>query len=518
MTPTKSKSPDDIENDNVNDTSDIKSYQREGLNSNKPTTVSVEDIEGHSESNGLLPQITTDSGNANNRQNIGSFERVAEIVSSEEHCLETQGIVQQPSSSHLLTQTTLTTVANPVHRVRSEQSSSFKTGSEVAVKSKYFTDEKMLANMSFQRPVTCARMLSVDLLKLKRNGHIHLATDKSNEATMVVHDTSITKKNSEGGGSISEHVERSTEAEEAAKVRVSLQGEHDQSVRQMSRGEAVCSKRGVVSDLCAHAGQSENNSDNNAIVPMRVLLGDCEGRERSGNQISDDRSLSRSPLGPNAISHIPVQALQSDEREGPNQSKLESNCNRVSAVPLSPLPKLGTRKDTDTMYGRDTHRRRHGTGVSSGSGLKRRLLFTDQSDSSTSCLMRSSHNHSSSGFLPEHAAKRLKQSDGCRADQDKGGDQSMRPSRILPSYLQPGHSRPSFDSQCSHQSHRQFWQSRCICGSEDIKWVALCGECRSTVAQLKKKNVGLFKRSLEQGIDSPQVLQVSLHTVIWGSF
>ena len=522
LTPTKSKSPEDIKNDDRDDTSDIK---RDGLNNTEQTTTSMEDVNGHSRSNDLLSQVSADSGNTNDRQNVGSIERVTEIVSSENHCLQTPGIVQ-PSPSRLLVQTTLATVANPVHNVRSQRTCTSKTDGAVVVKSKYFTGKKLSSNMSLQQPITCARMLPMDLMKLKRNGHVQPATDKDDGATCImedtaVHKTSVTKDSREGSGSASEHVKRSTAVEEAAKI-VPLQEESDQSAGQMSGGEVVGGERGVVGDMRIRVGQSGNNTDNDTIAFMEmesVILSDRGGQEQSleaGGQIRNNHSRSNSPQGPNAVG-TSFRAVLSDQHKGPNvitTSELESNDNAVSVAPLSPLPKLGTRKDTAAMFGRDTHQRRQISSISNGSGLKRKFLFTDQLDSSTSCMTCSSHDCSSSNFLPEHTAKRLKRNDDDdnKPEEDKTGDQSiMRPSRVLPSYLQPGHSWPGFESQYSRQL--QLRRSRCVCGSKNIKWVALCGECRSTVTQLKKK--GLFKRPPELDSDSPQVLQVSiLHTVV----
>ena len=185
---------------------------------------------------------------------------------------------------------------------------------------------------------------------------------------------------------------------------------------------------------------------------------------------------------------------------------------------LTPLPKIGSPRATDALYGKEPSQRSQ----NSGSGVKRKLLrppltfLNDPFTTPSSSTASSSNNRSLSNFLQAPSSKKLKLStgkeDGTEA-QTTTAAEVAKSKRVLPAYLQPDtmNNQKHFGSNnhsCGGYSWGQVDASVgvCVCGCSETQPVPMCGQCCSSITKLKRS--GLLGRLSKVDLSSTEICQV----------
>ena len=478
--------------------------------SHSPSTSSDSNRAGASHSPGTSSDSVNGKPNVSDRKNTC---KQASLGSSTKPLQLTDASQPLPKPTCTLTQTTLNTKAQSlISNLGKEQNAESAGGVKFALsaKTKSTSSERLKVSsvpLSIQRLVTCARVLPLESIKLKRNRCGKEDTEKDGCPTSDGK-TDCDQKNSTPKEWADSHDSSS-----------------DKSVANLP-GQ-VASYAAVVGAMC-EGGQAGGGNDvvgdfrnqcsnvNNDVVRTGVSLevkeaisshfGDSGTKETVSMEVchqTDSNNRSILPEATHTLTTPPTGAhREKEESIGDSSPSKEAVSDADSSTCLTPLPKLARRKNMELMFGRESYQRSQGN----GSCLKRKYPFTFHT--STSPL--SSVGCSSDSLHLEHAAKRLKQSSGEELEgEDKDGGQQVKRGRVLPTYLRNDGSSHAY-AELRHdlllqQSNGQQ-RMKCVCGRSDTKWVARCLPCHSTVARLKK--AGLMEKMAMVDLDSPHVCQV----------
>lgn len=347
-------------------------------------------------------------------------------------------------------------------------------------------------------PTTCARLMPVDAVKLKRSGR----------------DDQIAKE----GDTIP-----STSPSPVARVE-SLESED------LNMAEARATNAEVI-DL-THSVDSQSPSSKSPTFMPTVST------PQSGNFQNLSDCLHQSTEQSTAA----CTEGSSDHHKG--QGSGVRNADSAENI-LPSFPKLGSPKMTDALYRREPSQRVIQDGKD-GIGVKRRQLlpsltflndpFNTPSSSQTSSSS-AGNNCSISSFLQAPSSKRLKLSTGKVGDEGEAqtttssitatpaAAASCKSKRVLPAFLRPSSrlstSEPGNNFSKSYDNRGRDGYPRglvdagvagngaCVCGYSETVRVPMCRQCRSTVISLNRS--GLFGRLSKLDLSSPEISQVHIH-------
>ena len=468
------------------------------------------------------------------------------------------------------------------------------------VRSKYFTESTRLTaiSLSLEESVTCARVVPLELLKLGRNKKTgsgdepvimeseayQKATDS--EDTEEKGETSYESKLAESSENHQENVTRahSHECESIEESIDESRGEYcdddsdsdtspdsPTSCARLMPVDAVKLKRSGQDDQIAKESDTIPSTSPSPIARVESLesedLNVAEARATNTEVIDLTHSVDSQSPSPKSPTFIPTVSTpqsgnfqnlsdflhqsteqstaafaegSSDHRKG--QGSSVRNADSAENI-LPSLPKLGSPKMTDALYGREPSQRVIQDGKD-GSGVKRKLLlpsltflndpFNTPSSSQTSSS--AGNNCSLSSFLQAPSSKRLKLSMGKVGDEGEAQTTtssttatpavaSCKSKRVLPAFLRPSSrlstSEPGNNFSISYDNHGRDRYSRglvdagvagngaCVCGYSETLRVPMCRQCRSTVIGLNRS--GLFGRLSKLDLSSPEISQVRMH-------
>ena len=532
------------------------------------------------------------------------------------------------TSGSTLVQTKLNVFASPVDR-------NLNTNTTAAVRSKYFTEKtKMPAiSLSLEEPVTCARLVPLNFLKLSRsrkNGSRDEPVTMESDGSQRITDLEDTKdggeithtadpgcqettdtKDAENRGEITHTADPSDKPAVAVPIPSSGNSQdsvpHTQSYicenseengdgsgvycdEMETDGDTQCTSSGpstcarlmpVESVMLKKSGQNnriaEEKSNHTSSSPSQIEAKETKDlnlAEVQGTSVAevidlthlvDSQSLPLSPTDKSPLPTISTTAppqpgkfqtlnkcLQSTKHSSALSAEdsmvLCSDChsNSKGSNPksadseniLTPLPKMGSPKATDALYGKEPSQRSQNRGFSGG--VKRKqpppiltfLTRSSTSQTSTCTFSASNNSHLFSSFLQAPASKRLKSSTGSGGEEDSEdlirtatSAQSVvaKPQRVLPAYLQPGrtwcepqNTKHNIIHSCSGYSQGRGHQVgpsvgvQCVCGctcsSKETLSVPMCQRCSSTVVSLNRS--GLLERLSKLDLSSPEICQV----------
>ena len=481
------------------------------------------------------------------------------------------------ASGSMFIQTKLSAFTKPID-------STLNTNATAIVQSKYFTEKTILPAISLsleEEPVTCARVVPLESLKLGRNGHIK--RDEGRDGPMTIERLSDRCRKTTDSGDTEDSREISYETELVDKTTALVPASSERYQDSVTHAQPHVSEcvEEITNESRAYYGEMQTDSNTCTSSPStcaRLMPAESIKVRRSGQDdpIAKESDTSPSPNQEESmeteevnlaeakaadtevidLTHLVDSQSPSPKSPQANASTLSngfqnvdsslqrrehstavftdgsndhhngqgSNLRRAdSANVLTPLPKLGSPKATSALYGKEPSKRSQ----NSGSGTKRKQLrspltflndpFGSPSSLTTSpgsdCLFRS--------LLQSPASKRLKLSTG-KEDNSASEIQTTtstmvaaRSRRILPAFLQPGHTSEqnifskNHNHSCDGYSRGQVDASAgvCVCGcSETHQRVPMCRQCCSSIINLNRS--GLFGRLSKLDLSSPEICQV----------
>ena len=456
------------------------------------------------------------------------------------------------------------------------------TNATAIVRSKYFTEKTRLPAISLsleEEPVTCARVVPLESMKLGRNGHVK--KDESRDEPMIIESDGCQKTIDSEDTEDSREISYETKLVDKATILVPVSSEtyqnsvtHPQphvcqSMEEITDESRVYDKLETDSDTypntpstCARlmpvesinarrngqddpvAKKSDTSSSPSQIESMETESINAEAQATNTEVIDLTHlvdSQSPSPKSPQANASTPPDSFHNadsslqigehstayiDEGSSDHHNGQGSNPRSVeSANILTPLPKLGSPKATDALYGKEPSKRSQ----NSGSGMKRKQLrpplsfLSDHFSTPSSSTSSSGNNCLFRNLLQSPASKRLKLSPG-KGDDSVSGIQTTtsataaaKSKRVLPAFLQPGRvsEQNNFSKNRNHSCDGYSWgqvdasAGVCVCGCSETQHVPMCQQCRSSVINLTRS--GLFGRLPKLDLSSPEICQV--HTL-----
>ena len=475
VSPSRSKSPEE-ENSNCTGETQCESPQIESAVSTEQSTISQQDNPSERSvpaTHTLASQCSSDNDNSIQRIDLTSNERQTTLSS---FVKSFQSSTQPtPTCTHTPATALTATVTNTVH---TKMGQSNKVNTDV-LKSNYSNGKVKLPtlSLSLEHPVTCARMMPLDSLKLKRNSCATHGVSKDGGQTV--------KQDNKTLMTITEHVsdsrsQKKTEhhVEQSAAI-AAVPSESNQAVAgTCASGTTVTCETNTVS------GENEQrhlSDDNTRTTETMEMESSAKKAGDSSKEVIDLTHL-HSPNSPQA-SVPPFRSNQDSTTT--NYVAEESSTNADSAVQLTPLPKLGSSEALKIMFGREPSQRNW----NSGYGTKGKLPDTFNA----SPFGTPSDQHLVSEFLQGRSTTK-------RPRQTVAGDetnvQPTKRARLLPPFLLSA-------GMNSDEKHRQQ-QTNTTC--TETEWITLCRRHRPTIIQLERR--GLLKKLSEVDLDSPTVCQV----------
>ena len=430
---------------------------------------------------------------------------------------------------YMFTQTKLDTSTKPT-------GSTLASNTSTIVRSKYFTEKKKSSAfaLSLEEPVTCARAIPIESLKLRRNGHIK--EGESRDDPIAMEDDKAVKDVEDSGGRT-----HKTEFVDRTATQVSLtSGSSQDHFTYAQRYEWFEDDENEISD-----GINDTRTGPSAVesMEMEVLASHLAEAPASRVEIIDLTHLKNSQSPPNSPQANTASSPPCDFQSGNScfrssensialttnvdfHSERESNLRGADSANIrTPLPKLGASKSTNALYGIEPSQRSQTQNSASGSKRKELMLsfqkFNGPFDTPSStasyqddskCLLSNS--------VQAPAAKRLKLSteeDGDKTEIQTSASTVTKPRRILPAFLQPGSTSErdhldNYNHYCNRYSRQQVEAcgGACVCGCSETHRVPMCGQCRSSITQLNRS--GLFRRLAKLDLNSPEICQVHAYT------